>query len=57
MFVSKEEFDHFWKEIDDVKTYRNSTTGVVVELTDKEHDRFFDNRNPFDWVLIGERND
>ena len=55
MFVSEDEFNNFWKEMDEVKTYWNSTTGVVVELTAKEHDRFFDNRDPFEWTLIKEK--
>lgn len=30
-------------------TYTNKQTGKTVTLTQKEADRFFDNRNPNEW--------
>jgi SOS-response transcriptional repressor LexA len=39
-----------------IKTLKERGTGIVVEVNDTEYDRFFDNRNPFNWDLIGERN-
>lgn len=32
--------------------YRNKITKEEVALTDKELARFFDNRNPFEWVHL-----
>jgi len=40
-----------------VRTLREVDTGIVVEVTDTEYKRFFDNRSPFDWALIGDRID
>ena len=40
-----------------IRTFKEIATGIVVEVNEVQYDRFFDNRNPSDWVLIGERND
>jgi len=38
-----------------IKTLKERGTGIVIEVNDIEYDRFFDNRNPFNWDMIGER--
>tara|TARA_R100000951_G_scaffold99887_1_gene90423 strand:- start:292 stop:537 length:246 start_codon:yes stop_codon:yes gene_type:complete len=38
-----------------IKTLKERGTGIIIEVNDIEYDRFFDNRNPFNWDLIGER--
>jgi hypothetical protein len=40
-----------------IKTLKEVDTGIVVEVNDTEYKRFFDNRSPFDWALIGDRVD
>ena len=38
-----------------IKTLKEVDTVIVVEVNDTEYKRFFDNRNPFNWDLIGDR--
>ena len=38
-----------------IKTLKERGTGIVIEVNDIEYDRFFDNRNPFNWDMVGER--
>tara|TARA_B110000908_G_scaffold46195_1_gene56261 strand:- start:11512 stop:11757 length:246 start_codon:yes stop_codon:yes gene_type:complete len=38
-----------------VRTLKERGTGIVVEVDETEYNRFFDNRNPFNWDLIGDR--
>ena len=38
-----------------IKTLKERGTGIIIEVNDIEYDRFFDDRNPFNWDLIGER--
>lgn len=40
-----------------IRTLKERGTGIVIEVNDTEYYRFFDNRNPFNWDLIGDRID
>ena len=35
--------------------YRNTETGQVVALSAAEDARFFDNRDPAEWVRVGDK--
>ena len=35
-----------------IRTFRNIKTGIVIQVTAEEYDRFFDNRCPFEWEEI-----
>lgn len=35
------------------RVLRNKTTKALVKLTQEELDRFFDNRDPREWEVVG----